>query len=174
MKSIIRSVVFTLMIVMMSASEDQSLEVVELIKEAFQGYQIEEAKIPFSDLIEFMQIGYDESGLASRAIACREIESFKPITGVVIVDIIDDGFILRSASFPDIRKIKNGKNRRQVESIIKPVKEIKFNPHSGKRAVNTVSGATRYGAKALNYINYMTRRAALELEKQNKKLSNNL
>ena len=76
-------------------SEEQSLEVVELIKEAFQGYQTEEAKIPFSDLIEFMQIGYDESRL-SRAIACREIESFKPITGVVIVDIVDDGFILRS------------------------------------------------------------------------------
>ena len=170
----IRSVVFALMIAMTSASEEQSLEVVELIKSAFHGYQIEEAKRPFSDLIEFMQIGYDESGLASRAIAYREIESFKPITGVVIVDIIDDGFILRSASFPDIRKIKNGKNRRQVESIIKPVKEIKFNPHSGKRAVNTVSGATRYGAKALNYINYMTRRAALELEKQNKKLSSSL
>ena len=86
-----------------------------------------------------MQLGCDATGRPTRAIAYREIESFKPITGVVVVDITDDGFILRSASFPDILKIKNGKNRRQVESIIKPIKEIAFDPHSGKRAVNTVS-----------------------------------
>ena len=146
----------------------QPVEVSDFIENTFKQHQILEPQTPFSDLIEFMQLGCDSTGRPTRAIAYREIESFKPITGVVVVDITDDGFILRSASFPDILKIKNGKNRRQVESIIKPIKEIAFNPHSGKRAVNTVSGATRYGAKALNYINYMARRAALELEKRNK------
>ena len=148
----------------------QSAEVTDFIEENFRQHRLLEPQAPFSDLIEFMQLGCDSTGYAIRAIAYREIESFKPITGVVIVDITDDGFILRSASFPDIRKIKNGKNRRQVESIIKPIKEISFDPYNGKRAVNTVSGATRYGAKALNYINYMARRAALELEKKNKSI----
>ena len=146
-------------------------EVTEFLENAFQHHQTLEPQAPFSDLIEFMQLGYDETGRATRAVAYREIESFKPITGVVVVDFTDEGFILRSASFPDILKIKNGKNRRQVESIIKPIKEISFDPHSGKRAVNTVSGATRYGAKALNYINYMARRAALELEKKNQRIA---
>ena len=146
----------------------QPTEVSDFIEKTFQQHQLLEPQAPVSDLIEFMQLGCDATGRPTRAIAYREIESFKPITGVVVVDITDDGFILRSASFPDILKIKNGKNRRQVESIIKPIKEIVFDPHSGKRAVNTVSGATRYGAKALNYINYMARRAALELEKKNK------
>lgn len=149
----------------------QPAEVTEFLEETFQHHQTLEPQAPFSDLIEFMQLGCDATGRATRAVAYREIESFKPITGVVVVDITDDGFILRSASFPDISKIKNGKNRRQVESIIKPIKEITFNPDSGKRAVNTVSGATRYGAKALNYINYMARRAALELEKKNQGLA---
>jgi len=141
-----------------------------VITETLEDHRPLEPKEPFSDLIEFMQLGCNEKGEATIGIAYRQIESFKPVTGVVIVERRADGYLLRSATFPDIKKIKNGKNRRQVEAIIKPVQNIAFDPHSGKRAVNTVSSATRYGAKALNYFNFMARRVALEIEKHNQSL----
>ena len=160
---------FILTMALFSVASAQPL-VQETITETLQDYRQLELKQPFSDLIEFMQLGCNEKGEATIGIAYRQIESFKPITGVVIDERQPDGFLLRSATFPDIKKIKNGKNRRQVEAIVKPVQNIPFDPHSGKRAVNTVSSATRYGAKALNYFNYMARRVALEIEKHNQSL----
>tara|TARA_A100001015_G_scaffold291548_1_gene365863 strand:+ start:9742 stop:10257 length:516 start_codon:yes stop_codon:yes gene_type:complete len=164
-----RFTLFILTMALFSVASAQPL-VQETITKTLQDYRQLEPKQPFSDLIEFMQLGCNKEGEATIGIAYRQIESFKPITGVVIVERQPDGFLLRSATFPDIKKIKNGKNRRQVEAIVKPVQNIPFDPHSGKRAVNTVSSATRYGAKALNYFNYMARRVALEIEKHNQSL----
>ena len=74
------------------------------------------------------------------------------------------------ADFPDINKIKNGKNRRKVASILEPIKNITFIPDAKKRVVDLTSGATRYGAESLNYFNYLARRVALEINKYNENL----
>ena len=51
------------------------------------------------------------------------------------------------------------------------LKDISFDPDSGERAVDIVSGATRYGAESLNYFNYMARRVAIEINKYNNQYS---
>lgn len=140
----------------------------EYVKNEFKNSTPLKSHTPFSDLIEFLQLGTDNDGKANMGIAFRVIDSYKPITGIVIVEKKGDEFVLLKADFPDIDKIKNGKNRRKVASILKPLKNISFNPQNGGRAVDIVSGATRYGAESLNYFNYMARRVALEIDKYNK------
>lgn len=119
---------------------------------------------PYSRTIEKMLIGYDAQGEPKVGIAYRKIESFKPITGVVIVEKTAKGFILRAALFPDIGKIKNAKDRKQVLAVLKQFKGVPFDPHAEKSAVDGLSGATRYGIKTSGYLNYMARRTALEME----------
>jgi len=119
---------------------------------------------PYSRVIERMFIGYDADGNPKVGIAQREIESFKPITGIVVVHKTADGFVLHEAIFPDIGKIDSSKDRKQVLSILKQFKEIPFDPHAEKSAVDGLTGATRHGIKTSGYLNYMARRIALEME----------
>lgn len=139
----------------------------EYVKSEFEHTIPLQSQSPFSKMIEFLQLSTNKDGEAVMGIAYRVIESYKPITGIVIVKKDADKFILLKADFPDIDKIKNGKNRRKVASILKPLKDISFDPDSGERAVDIVSGATRYGAESLNYFNYMARRVAIEINKYN-------
>lgn len=145
------------------------------VDQALAGLDIVASDDPYSRTIKRMFIGFDGQGKAKLGAAYREIESFKTITGVVIVDKTPEGFILREALFPDIAKIKNAKDRKQVLTVLEQFKNIPFDPHAEKSAVDTISGATRYGLKTTGYLNYMARRIALEMEtlpdwtKQNKK-----
>ena len=119
---------------------------------------------PYSRTIERVYMGYDADNRPITAIAYREIESFKPITGVVIVDKTADGFVLREALFPDIGKIRNAKDRKQVLAILKQFKNIPFDPYAEKSAVDGLTGATRYGIKTSGYLNYMARILAKQLD----------
>jgi len=119
---------------------------------------------PYSLTIQKMLIGYDDQDKPTVGIAYRKIESFKPITGVVIIEKTENGFILREALFPDIKKIKSAKDRKHVLAILKQFKGVPFDPHANKSAVDGLSGATRYGRKTSGYLNYMARRVALEME----------
>ena len=114
-----------------------------------------ESTIPFSDLIECLKIATNKNGEAIMGIAYKKIQSYKLITGIVVVKKEKDAFILLKADFPDINKIKNGKNRRKVASILEPITNITFIPNAKKRVVDLTSGATRYGAESLNYFNYL-------------------
>lgn len=135
-----------------------------IIDKAMTGLEIAVSDDPYSRTIERMLIGYDAQGESAVGIAYREIESFKPITGIVIVEKTDDGFVLLEALFPDIGKIKNAKDRKQVLTVLKQFKGVPFDPHAEKSAVDGLSGATRYGQKTSGYLNYMARRVALEME----------
>tara|TARA_A100000164_G_C21880275_1_gene759884 strand:+ start:71 stop:568 length:498 start_codon:yes stop_codon:yes gene_type:complete len=144
-----------------------SNDINDYVKNEFRSTIPLQAQSPFSNMIEFLQLSTNENGEAVMGIAYRVIESYKPITGIVIVKKDVNKFVLLKADFPDINIIKNGKNRRKVASILKPLKDISFDPDSGERAVDIVSGATRYGAESLNYFNYMARRVAIEINKYN-------
>ena len=63
-----------------------------------------------------------------------------------------------------IDKIKNAKDRQQVLTVLAQFKDVPFDPHAEKSAVDGLSGATRYGIKTSGYLNYMARRIALEME----------
>ncbi len=134
------------------------------IDQAMKGLQVSESSDPYSRTIEKMLIGYAENGEAMVGIAYRKIESFKPLTGIVIIHRTPDGFVLHEALFPDIKKIKKAKDRKQILAILKQFKNIPFDPHAEKSAVDGLSGATRYGIKTSGYFNYMARRTALEME----------
>ncbi len=134
------------------------------IDAALAGMEVVESDDPYSRTIERMYIGWDKNNEAKVGVVYRKIESFKTITGVVVVHKTDEGFILHEALFPDIAKIKKVKDRKQVISVLKQFKNIPFDPHAEKSAVDGLSGATRYGIKTSGYLNYMARRVAIELE----------
>jgi hypothetical protein len=136
----------------------------DIIDQAMAHLTVKVSDDPYSRTIEKMLIGYDAQGAPKIGIAYREIESFKPVTGVVIVEKNQAGFVLRKAIFPDIGKIKNAKDRKQVLTVLKQFKDVPFDPHAEKSAVDGLSGATRYGIKTSGYLNYMARRTALEME----------
>lgn len=142
----------------------QADNVQEAIDRALTGMEVAVSDEPYSRTITRMYIGRDKSGTASVGIAYRDIESFKPITGVVVIHKTTDGFILHEALFPDIAKIKKAKDRNQVISVLKQFKNIPFDPHAERSAVDGLTGATRYGIKTSGYLNYMARRVALEME----------
>ena len=141
-------------------------EMQSIIDKAMIGLTVKVSADPYSRTIEKMFIGYNGQGEPKVGIAYRKIESFKPITGIVIIEKTTDGFVLQEALFPDIGKIKNAKDRKQVLTILKQFKGVPFDPHAEKSAVDGLSGATRYGFKTSGYLNYMTRRVALEMESQ--------
>jgi hypothetical protein len=142
----------------------QADEVQSLISQTLAGLEVKASGDPYSRTIEKILIGYDKQGNAKVGIALREIESFKPITGLVVVHKTADGFILHEAAFPDIGIISNAKDRKQVLDVLKNFKSVPFNPHAEKSAVDGVTGATRYGIKTYGYLNYMARKVALEME----------
>lgn len=156
--------VFTIGILFLSLSLAHARDAQSLIDHAMNGLEVKTSDNPYSRVIERMFIGYTADGKPKVGIARREIESFKPITGIVIVHKTADGFILHEAVFPDIGKIRNAKDRKQVLSILKQFKGIPFDPHAEKSAVDGLTGATRYGIKTSGYLNYMARRIALEME----------
>ncbi len=82
----------------------------------------------------------------------------------MIVDKTENGYVLREAIFPDIDKIKNAKDRKQIMSVLKQFKNVPFDPHAEKSAVDALSGATRYGIKTSGYLNYLARHVALAME----------
>lgn len=140
-------------------------KVQDVIQAETEGLTVTVSEDPYSRTIERMYMGWDDSGQPKIGIAYREIESFKPITGVVIVEKTADGYILKKALFPDIAKIKNAKDRKQVQAVLKQFTNVPFDPHAEKSAVDGLSGATRYGIKTSGYLNYLARRVALEMEK---------
>jgi len=142
----------------------QADEVQKTIDHALEGLRVVESDEPYSRTIKRMYLGFDSEGNAKTGVVFREIESFKPITGVVIVDKTEAGYILREAVFPDISKIRNAKDRKQVMTVLQQFKNIPFDPHAEKSAVDTLSGATRYGIKTSGYLNYMARHLALQME----------
>lgn len=156
--------VFTIGVLLLGSSAVRADDVSSLIGQTMAGLEIKASGDPYSRVIEKMFIGYDAKGEPRVGLARREIESFKPITGIVIVHKTPDGFILHEAVFPDIGKIRNAKDRKQVLSILKQFKEVPFDPHAEKSAVDGLTGATRYGIKTSGYLNYMARRIALEME----------
>ena len=141
----------------------QADDIQTLILESMEGLTIKSSEDPYSRTIEKMLIGYDADGVARVGIAHRKIKSFKPITGVVIVHQSESGFVLHQAHFPDISKIKKAKDRQQVLGILKQFKNVPFDPHSEKSAVDGLTGATRYGIQTSGYLNHLARKTALEM-----------
>ena len=153
-----------LIILLLMASVVRADPVKSAVDEALAGLRPTVSDEPYSRTIERMYIGLDGQGRPRIGVAYREIESFKPITGVVVVERTDAGFVLREALFPDITKIRNAEERRQVQSILAQFRNVPFDPHAEKSAVDGLTGATRYGLKTSGYLNYMARRVALEME----------
>ncbi|VGO19278.1 hypothetical protein SCARR_01336 [Pontiella sulfatireligans] len=134
------------------------------VDQAMAGLEVASSDAPYSRTIKRMYIGWDANGEAKVGVVYRTIESYKPITGVVIVHKTPEGFVLHEALFPDISKIKNAKDRNMVLTVLKSFQDVPFDPHAEKSAVDGLTGATRYGIKTSGYLNYMARRIALEME----------
>ncbi|MBT8042469.1 MAG: hypothetical protein HKP10_02695 [Kiritimatiellales bacterium] len=141
----------------------QADEIQTLINQTLADLEVATSDAPYSRTIERMYVGCDHNGNPKTGMAYREVKSYKPITGVVIVDKTPDGFVLREALFPDIGKIRNAKDRRQVMSVLKQFKNVPFDPYAEKSAVDVVSGATRHGHKTTGYLNHLARKTALEM-----------
>ena len=156
--------VFPIIVFLLYAGAARANEIQAVVDQAMTGLEVKASDDPYSRTIERMFIGYDADGQPKVGIAYREIESFKPITGIVIVHKTADGFILYEAVFPDIGKIRNAKDRKQVLSILKQFKGVAFDPHAEKSAVDGLTGATRHGHKTSGYLNHMARRIAIEME----------
>lgn len=159
---LIRSILIVLLIAGLSHGKDTDLQTA--IDSALSGLDVVTSDDPYSRTIQRMFIGFDENGAPKTGVVYREIESFKPITGVVVVDITKNGYVLREAFFPDIKKIKKAEDRKQVLTVLAQFKGVAFDPHAEKSAVDTLSGATRYGIKTSGYLNYMARHVALQME----------
>ncbi|MDZ8119796.1 hypothetical protein [Pontiella agarivorans] len=153
-----------LLIALGTAASAGAENVHDTVTRALKGLRTAESPIPYSRTIKELYIGFDEKGIPKTGVAFREIESFKTITGVVIVDKTETGYILREAVFPDIGKIKNAKDRKQVKAVLKQFQNVPFDPHAEKSAVDALSGATRYGIKTSGYLNYLARHVALQME----------
>lgn len=139
-------------------------QVQTVVDQALAGLEVVASENPYSRTIGRMYIGWDKNGEAKVGVVYREIESFKPITGVVVVHKTADGFVLHEAVFPDISNIRNAEDRKQVLTALKPFQNVPFDPHAEKSAVDGLSGATRYGLKTSGYLNYMARHVALQME----------
>lgn len=149
---------------LLSVSWSKADQVQVVIDQALAGLDVAASDDPYSSTLKRMYIGRDVTGIAKVGVAYREIESFKPITGVVIVHKTPEGFVLHQAFFPDIGNIKDARDRKQVLTVLEQFKDIPFDPHAEKSAVDGLSGATRYGLITSGYLNYMARRVALEME----------
>lgn len=139
-------------------------DIESIIDSAMAGLDVVASGVPYSRTIQQVLIGRDAQGNPKTGVVYREIESFKTITGVVIVDKTQNGYVVREAIFPDINKIQNAKDRKQVKSVLKQFKGVSFDPYAEKSAVDALSGATRYGIKTSGYLNYMARHVALTMD----------
>lgn len=146
---------------MASAMADPMLA---LVDQAMTGLVVRASDAPYSRTIEKMFIGYDAQGEPKVGIAYRTIESFQPITAVVVIHKTPDGFVLHEALFPDSDNIRDAKERKQVASILEQFRNVPFDPHAEKSAVDGLTGATRHGIKTSGFLNYMARRTAIEME----------
>lgn len=156
--------VFLLGLLLLLSVDSPADGVQGVITNAMKGLEVRISDDPYSRTIERMMIGYSSDGAPRIGIAYREIKSFEPITGVVIVEKTEKGFILREALFPDISNIKAAKDRKQVLTVLQQFRNVPFDPHAEKSAVDGLTGATRHGIKTSGYLNYMARRTALEME----------
>lgn len=159
---LIRSVLITLMLPIFCFGKGGDIQ--SAVDTALDGLNVVASEDPYSRTIQRLYIGFDKTGVPKTGVAFREIESFKTITGIVVVDKTENGYVLREAFFPDASKIKNAKDRKQVLTVLEQFKNIPFDPHAEKSAVDALSGATRYGIKTSGYLNYMARHVALQME----------
>jgi hypothetical protein len=158
--------VFTIGFLLLGAFQSGAEQVQAVIDHALSGLEVVASDEPYSRTLQRMFIGWDDQKNPRIGVVYREIESYKPITGVVIVEKTAEGFVLKEALFPDIGKIRSAKDRKEVLTVLKQFKNIPFDPHAEKSAVDGLTGATRYGIKTSGYLNYMARRVALEMESQ--------
>ena len=108
--------VFSIILFLLCTGVARAETVQAVIDRAMSGLlEIKTSDDPYSRTIERMLIGYDAAGQPKVGIAYREIESYKPITGIVIVHKTDKGYVLYEALFPDIGKIKNAINQAKEE-----------------------------------------------------------
>lgn len=156
--------VFITGFMLLGVSQSKADRVQAVIDQALAGLNVVVSEDPYSSTLKRMYIGWDENGKAKVGVVYREIKSFETITGVVIVHKTPEGFVLHEALFPDIVKIQNPKDREQVLTVLKQFKNVPFDPHAEKSAVDGLSAATRHGIKTSGYLNYMTRRVAIEME----------
>ena len=159
---IIRSFILALILSGVAVAQDSKIQTA--VDQALTGLDAVASADPYSRTIQRIYIGFDENGAPQTGVAYREIESFKTITGVVVVDKTESGYVLREAFFPDLGKIKKAKDRNQIRTVLKQFKGVSFDPHAEKSAVDALSGATRYGIKTAGYLNYMARHVALQME----------
>lgn len=155
---------FAIIAILLGAIPVGANPIQDAVHDALDGLNIVASDDPYSNTIQRMYIGYNAEGQPVTGVAYREIKSFKTITGLVIVDHTDEGFVLREAVFPDISKIKSAKDRKQVLTVLRAFKGVSFDPHAEQSAVDGVSGATRHGLKTTGYLNYLSRRTALAME----------
>jgi len=137
-----------------------------VIDQMLAGLEVVASSEPYSRNIQRMYLGLDKNGQPRVGIAFRKIEAFETLTGIVVVEKTPQGYMLREVLFPDIGKIQNAKDHGQVLSILEKFKNVPFNPHAEKSAVDGLTGATQHLSQVGGYLNYMARRIALEMEER--------
>lgn len=151
-------------VILIGLSTTHAETVQSAIDKAMTGLTVSSSPEPYSKSIQRIYMGKDKNGRITTGIAYRKFDSFETITGLIIVDRTESGFIVRNVCFPDLVKIKNSKNRAKIQTITQYFKNIPFNPHAEKSAVDGLTGATGQSLKASGMLNYMARQLALQME----------
>jgi hypothetical protein len=112
---------------------------------ALEGAAQYSVKMPYSDAVEAVYLGFDPDGNVTTAVALRKFKSFKRITAMVVARRDGKKFVLKEAGFPDIHLIKGERKQKAVLSVVKDMPGRTLRGEDGTvHPVDAVTGATRY------------------------------
>lgn len=123
-------------------------------------------KAGYSPAVNDVYIGYDVSGRAVSAAAMRPIKTYATVNGLVAVGKKNGTWIISTAAFPDIARIKGPDKQQKVLDAIREFSGSTVKDADGTlQKVDAVTGATRYQESIYLYFNLMARTAVEEIEK---------
>lgn len=120
----------------------------------------------YSPAVSDVYLGYDADGKAVSAAAVRPIKTYATVNGLVAVSKKDGRWVISTASFPDIARIKDPAKQQKVTSTINKFSGSTVKDEDGNlQKVDAVTGATRYQESIYLYFNLLAKTAVEEIEK---------
>lgn len=120
----------------------------------------------YSPAVSDVYLGYDADGKAVSAAAVRPIKTYATVNGLVAVSKKDGRWIISTASFPDIARIKDPAKQQKVTGTINEFSGSTVKDADGNlQKVDAVTGATRYQENIYLYFNLLAKTAVEEIEK---------
>jgi hypothetical protein len=96
----------------------------------------------------------------------RPIKTYATVNGLVAVSKKDGRWVISTASFPDIARIKDPAKQQKVTSTINEFSGSTVKDADGNlQKVDAMTGATRYQENIYLYFNLLAKTAVEEIEK---------